>query len=406
MSKHLALITTILLSCSTIAAAQDKNSEVALTEELSNFERALINRYEWGKEHPERWSIAERLEAHEVPGVALAIIENNQVVYARGYGNKSALSESPVDENTLFSVGSVSKVANATLLLKLVAEGRLDLDADVNDYLNRWKVPDSRYTRNQPVTLRHILSHTAGFNVHGFADFLPGEKLPDVLHTLNGKAPAKHGAIRVRFTPGSAMDYSGGGITVSQLVASEVMHSSYVVLAKEKLFAPLRMTRSTFENPLPKTSNNVAFAHDEDGSPVALPRGYEAMPEMAASGLWTSALDLARLVLAIMNSYQTKDGFLAQPLAKDMLSRERNSWFGLGPRINGTGNTFVFHHGGANNSYRAWIEGHPETGNGVVILTNGSNGHFVHQEIRNAIAQTRKWPIPSDGGFEEPMFKN
>ncbi|BDX06129.1 hypothetical protein MACH26_16500 [Planctobacterium marinum] len=389
-----------------VPAAQQAPESTSHSQNLASFEQALINRYEWGQEQPRTWSIPERLQAHNVPGVALAIIEKNQVVYAKGYGERSALSVSSVDQNTLFSVGSVSKVANATLLLKLVDEGTLKLDTDVNNYLSSWKVPDSRYTRKHPVTLRHILSHTAGFNVHGFPDFLPGETLPDTLDTLNGKAPAKHRAVRVRFTPGSTMDYSGGGITVSQLVASTITKTNYVSLAKDKLFLPLEMSRSTFENPLPESISNVAFAHNDNGKPVALPRGYEAMPEMAASGLWTSASDLAKLVIAINNSYQSKNGFLSQALTKDMLSREQNSWYGLGPRINGEGDSFVFHHGGANNSYRAWIEGHPETGNGVVILTNGSNGHFVHQEIRNAIAQTRKWPVPSDGGFEEPELKN
>lgn len=402
MKFHYFALSSLLLVFSGLTQALQIPSDEPSKENVTHFEHNLINRFEWGKDSPQRWSIEARLKAHKVPGVALAIIEQHKIIYAKGYGKRSATNDLPVNADTLFSVGSVSKMANAMLLLKLVDEGKLSLNEDVNQYLRSWQIPSSRHTKAQPVTLRHILSHTAGFNIHGFPDFLPGEKLPDVLDTLNGRSPAKHRAVRVRFTPGTDMDYSGGGITVSQLVASDNLNMQYALLADNLLFKPLSMKRSTFENPLPEDLNNVAFAHDDEGDPVALPRGYEAMPEMAASGLWTSAADLALLVVAILESHQTKNGFLSQPLAQDMLSREHNSWYGLGPRINGRGDSFVFHHGGANNSYRAWMEGHPETGNGLVILTNGTNGHFVYQEIRKAIADTRRWPVSLDGGFEEP----
>jgi CubicO group peptidase (beta-lactamase class C family) len=283
-----------------------------------------------------------------------------------------------------------------------VEEGTLQLDTDVNEHLKSWKVPQNRHTRKHPATRRTILSHTAGFNIHGFADFQPGAQLPSVLDTLNGRSPARHRAVRVTFLPGSGMDYSGGGTTVSQLAVSDSTGLNYVEAARRLVFAPLKMTRSTFENPLPGSINNVAHAHDDDGDPATRDRGWEAMPEMAASGLWTNADDLAKFVISLIESYRSEDGFISASLAKDMMSREQNSWYGLGPRINGKDETLVFHHGGANDSYRAWIEGHLNTGDGIVVLTNGTNGHFIYQEIRRSAQEAFGWRIKSGDGFEEP----
>lgn len=368
------------------------------------FETGLIDRMKRGQDNPKRWTIEQRLAAHDVPGVAVAIIDNNQVVWSAGYGTKLAGTEQIIDEDTVFSVGSVSKMINAALILRLVAEGKLDLDADVNTYLKSWKVEESPHTTDHKVTLRRILAHTAGFSQHGFADYLPNESLPTPLQTLNGTGPAKNGRVRLMFEPGKMMDYSGGGITVSQQLIEDVTGLAYPDAAQKYVFAPLKMSRSTFVNPLPEDYQNVAKAHDEYGQPTALPRGYEAMPEMAASGLWTSAEDLAKFVLALMNTQHKDDGFLPKPIAQDMMTRVKNSWYGLGPRLNGFGDTRVFHHGGANNSYRAYMEGQINEGKGIVVLTNGTDGHWVHSEIRKAAEDAFGWKVKADGGYEEPTF--
>lgn len=370
--------------------------------QILQFESGLVSKFKWGQDNPSRQTINARLDSYSVPGAAIAIIRNNKIVYVEGYGNRIEGKRTPINGQTVFSVGSVSKMINAALVIRLAAEGKLDLDADVNRYLKSWKVPENRYTRKTKVTLRHILSHSAGFSQHGFPDFQPGEQLPSALQTLNGLHPAKHGPVRLMFSPGTEMDYSGGGITVSQLVVEEVTQMSYQEAAKHYVFIPLKMHRSTFQNPLAPSHGNIAHAHDDDGEPTALPRGWESMPEVAASGLWTSAEDLARFVIALNKSAQGNNDFLPQSLAQDMMSRENNSWYGLGPRINGQGVTKVFHHGGANNSYRAWIEGHLTTGDGIISLTNGTNGHFVNMEIRKSAEEAFNWSIKSEGGLEEP----
>jgi CubicO group peptidase (beta-lactamase class C family) len=135
------------------------------------------------------------MDRHEVPGVSMAIIRDGALHETRTYGVVLAGSDTPVTSETMFSVGSISKVGNAFLTLKLVSECVFDLDAPVNNYLESWQIPESRYNREQAVTLRHLLSHTGGTSVHGFADFYPGETLPTTVQILEGSGPAKNQAV-------------------------------------------------------------------------------------------------------------------------------------------------------------------------------------------------------------------
>ena len=339
-------------------------------------------------------SLEDRMVHYRVPGVAVAVIAQGDVVYAAGFGVQQAGGDATVDSDTLFSAGSVSKLATASLILRLTAQDRLDLDANVFDSVQAWSLPAGSAFAGSPVTLRMILSHTAGFNLHGFADFQPGEPLPTLLDTLTGTGAADHEPLQLIFEPGSAYRYSGGGYELAELLVSEAMGSAYPAIARTHLFEPLILSRSTFANPLPEDSGNIARAHNDRGEAVALPRGYESMPEMAASGLWTTARDLGTLIAALMDSYQGEAEALLPPdLATQMLSRVAPSEHGLGPRLSGSGENFIFHHGGSNDSYQSWVEGHLATGDGLVVLTNGARGRELAAEIRNAVADTMGWAV-------------
>nr|WP_283254669.1 serine hydrolase domain-containing protein [Luteimonas galliterrae] len=323
---------------------------------------------------------------YKVPGVAIAVLKNGEVVQVAGYGVREAGTQDKVDGDTLFSVGSISKVATATTTLRLVAEGRLDLDRNVDDYLERWKLPASADVPQPRVSLRMLMSHTAGLGVHGFADYQPGEPLPTLVQVLEGQKPAKGEAVRFKRAPGLVNDYSGGGVTVEQAVIEDATGKSLQQMAQEQVFAPLGMRRSTFESPLSAARGNIAKAHNGDGAAVALPRGWESFAEAGASGLWTSANDLGQLVGGLIESYQGRSDFLPQPLAAAMMTPVSPGPFGLGPRLGGVGMGRHFFHMGANESYRAYLEGYPETGDGYAILTNGTNGTELSFEIRNALS--------------------
>lgn len=341
---------------------------------------------------PTHWPLLDRMAFWHVPGLSVAVIRNGHIAWTKGYGVRRVGRPEPVDSQTLFSVGSLSKVGTAAITLHLVSQGRLDLDRNVNAYLKRWQVPDDARTALRPVTLRGILSHSGGLSIDGFADFQPGEPLPTLVETLDGKGPAKEDPVRVIYTPGTMSAYSGGGVEVERLAIEDVTGLPFAEVADRMLLGPLRMGRSTYAEPLPANTPDVAMAHDEKGTPRALPTGWETMPQNAASGLWTTPGDYARLMIALRDAYLGQPGAMFGPdIAHAMMTEVGGSHAGLGPFLAGIGSTRRFYHSGANDSYRAWMEMNLATGNGVVIFTNSPNGTKLRPEVTRAIASAEGW---------------
>ena len=377
----LACLAGLFSACATAQPATRESAEVQAA--LRHGLRPSI--LKTGEPVPE-WSLQERMAHHKVPGVAIAVLEDGVVVHAAGYGLRQAATRDAVDADTLFSVGSISKVIAATTTLRLVAQGRIALDRDVNHYLKSWRVPPAPEIADPVVTMRMLLSHTSGLSVHGFEDYLPGEALPTLVETLDGKPPAKNEPVRLQREPGTLCDYSGGGVMVEQQVIEDVTGMPLATAARAQVFDPIGMRRSTFENPLPAAHGNIAKAHDEAGRPTALPRGWQAFPEQAASGLWTSANDLGAFVAAVIKSYRGTGTLLPRTIATQMVTEVSPCPFGLGPELSGAGATRRFVHNGDNDSYHAAFEGYLESGDGFVILTNGKNSKQLRGEIRNALS--------------------
>jgi CubicO group peptidase (beta-lactamase class C family) len=142
-------------------------------------------------------TLADRMKALHVPGVSIAVIRGGKLEWARGFGVVS-IGGPPVTSDTLFQAASISKPVSALAVLYLVQAGKLDLDADVNQYLKTWKVPANDFTAQAKVTLRGLLSHSAGVTVHGFRGYAAGVPLPTLVQVLDGEPPANSPAIRAR----------------------------------------------------------------------------------------------------------------------------------------------------------------------------------------------------------------
>ena len=137
-----------------------------------------------------KWTLAERMAHYKVPGVSIAVIEGGRIAWARGFGVKEAGKPDSVTPTTLFQAASISKPVAATAMLRLVERGTLNLDTNVNRYLKSWKVPDNKFTATEKVTLRRIVSHTAGLTVHGFPGYATTDPIPTVVQVLDGVKPA------------------------------------------------------------------------------------------------------------------------------------------------------------------------------------------------------------------------
>ena len=157
-----------------------------------------------------------------------------------------------VTPETLFQAASISKPVAAVAALFYVEKGLLDLDKDVNLKLKSWKVPSNEFTQNNKVTLRGILSHTAGLTVHGFPGYRFDKPVPSLVQVLDGEKPANTAAIRVDMTPGSKWRYSGGGYTVMQQLLIDVVKKPFPRIVKEAVLDPFGMTLSTYRQPLPE----------------------------------------------------------------------------------------------------------------------------------------------------------
>jgi CubicO group peptidase (beta-lactamase class C family) len=340
---------------------------------------------------PVRWTLAERMAQHRVPGVSIAVIDHGRIAWARGFGVRQAGTSDSVTPSTLFQAASISKPVAQTAMLRLVERGTLDLDTDVNRYLTSWKVPENRFTATEKVTLRRIASHSAGLTVHGFPGYKTTDSLPTTVQVLDGARPANTAAVRVDTFPGAIGRYSGGGTTVMQQLLVDVTGKPFPMLMRELVLGPAGMTRSTYEQPLPTTrAGEAARAHDRSGAMIR--GGWHVYPEMAPAGLWTTPTDLARWALAITAARAgTSTALLKQATAQQMLTEVKGG-FGIGPGVNGTGTAFNFGHGGANAGFHSQLVMYPELGVGAVVMTNGDGGPQLIRELLFAIAAEYGWP--------------
>jgi CubicO group peptidase (beta-lactamase class C family) len=252
--------------------------------------------------HPAKTLTAE-MAAMQVPGVSIAVIHNGAIEWAQGFGIAAA-GGAPVTAETLFQAGSISKPVAAMAALRLVQEGKVNLDADINTYLTSWKLPASEAAGGKPVTLRELLSHTGGTTVHGFAGYAAGEPVPTLTQVLDGVKPANSEAVRVDIAPGTKWRYSGGGYSIMQQAAIDVTKSPFPQVMHDTVLAPIGMTHSTYQQPLPADWKPVATPYDGKGKPI--PGGAHTYPEMAAAGLWSTATDLARYVIENQLSLEGK----------------------------------------------------------------------------------------------------
>ncbi|MFN2564415.1 MAG: serine hydrolase domain-containing protein [Gemmatimonadaceae bacterium] len=336
-------------------------------------------------------TIEERMQALGVPAASVAVINDGQIEWAKAYGLADVESRRPATTATLFQAASISKPVAAMGALRLVQEGRLALDEDINVKLRSWKVPTNELTARRPVTLRLIMTHSAGLTVHGFPGYAADATVPTVVQLLGGEKPANTAPVRVDIEPGSRWRYSGGGTTVMQLLMTDVTGERFPALMRRLVLEPLGMTASTYEQPLPSArAAEAATAYRSGGR--AVPGRYHTYPEMAAAGLWTTPTDLARWVIEVQRSFRgTSNRVLSPEMTAAMLTRGVGS-HGLGPGLDGAGDSLRFGHGGSNEGFRAMAAGFVTRGQGAVVVTNSDDGMTLVGEIMLAIAKEYGWP--------------
>ena len=339
------------------------------------------------------------LERFTVPGAAWALIDGGEVVYRGGVGRMAADRPDPVTTETLFQACSISKPIAAFAMLRLVDRGFLDLDEDVNDRLTSWRLrPTSDW---QPVvTLRQLVSHSAGLTTSGFPGYKAGVELPTTVEILDGTGPANTFGVRADTVPGTQFRYSGGGTLVMQQLLEDLLSTPFRDIVRELVLEPLGMRDSDYAQPLPEELHGrAATAHDESGRPIE--GRWHTYPELATAGLWTTPGDLATFAIAVQKAYAGADGaLLSRELACELLTPQVPAEdriggldaLGLGPFLGGEGRSSRFGHSGGNEGFRCYLLAYRDTGQGAAVMTNGDNGVRLVQATLAAIAAAFGWP--------------
>ncbi len=346
------------------------------------------------------YTIQELMQKFRITGVSVAVIKDSAIHWAKGYGVADVDGGRPVEPDTMFQAASISKPVTAMAALKAVQDGRLSIDADVNQILKSWKVPEGEWTATQPVTLRSLLSHTSGADDgFGFPGYAPSQPRPTVPQILNGEKPSNVGAVLFARPPFAGFKYSGGGFTIAQLALTDALGKPFAEIMQTSVLDPLEMKDSTFEQPLP-AAREAKAAHAHSGQGRAMDASWHVYPEQAAAGLWTTPSDLARFAIEVQRALAGPKGrVLSQAMAREMVAPTGVGGYAVGLSIEKRAEGWYFSHGGGNWGFRCNLVAHVRKGYGVVVMTNSDSGGAILGEIEARVASAYGWdsldkPIP------------
>ena len=368
------------------------NSEktIDVSAEIETIENGLLPTYQVKGNSIITYNILDRMEYYKVPGMSIALVENGVIKWAKGYGMANTDTKTEININTMFQAGSISKPVAALAALKLVEDGKLDLDTDVNTYLKDWQIPANTFTTTEKVTLRRLLTHTAGMTVHGFPGYQQKDTFPTVLQVLNGEGNTPK--IFVDTIPNSIWRYSGGGYTLMEKIVEDTSNKSLEAFMADNFLTPLGMSNSTYEQPLSeKYHSNASAAYNGNGK---IAEGFwNNYPEQAAAGLWTTPTDLAKYAIEVQQIVAGKEnGMLTKKTIDQMLTKHKNNW-GLGPSLQWEKDSLIFRHGGKNRGFTNQFISFANKGNAVIVMTNADRGGDLINEILRAISKQYNWGI-------------
>lgn len=314
---------------------------------------------------PSKSELEALMREKKVPGLSLIIIENAEITAHMELGLKNAQKKDLIDENTIFEAASLSKPVFTYGVLKLVEDGKLDLDKPLADYLRYADITNDE--RGNSITVRMVLTHTTGF-----PNWRP-----------------KNESLKIHFQPGERFSYSGEGFLYLQKVVEHISGLSLEEYMQKNVFIPLKMVHSSF---IWSNDSKKATGHNTDGNPNEM---RTEIPQIAAFTMHTTPLDYAKFVIAILKGVGLNSKTFNEMLRPQIKVQESSinsienytgqlsntvSW-GLGWGIQCTKMGDSFWHWGDNAGFKNFILGSKSRNNAIIIFTNGSNGLILISEI-------------------------
>ena len=339
-------------------------------------------------------NLSDRMMLEQIPGLSVAVVSDGEIEWAGGFGVKEYGQHGSVTTETLFEAASITKTIFTAALMKLASEGVLDLDEDVNSYLKSWRVPKNGNW--QPiVTLRQMLSHTAGLNIHGVVGYARGDSIPTLVQVLNGEPPSIQPPITVDGIPGLQNRYSTGGYAIAEQIVIDVTGRSVAELVRELVLEPLEMVHSSMDEPLPSRFEKLmATGHTWSRQPI---NGKWRAHTLEVSRLRTTPSDLARLGIEVQRALQGKPTkVISNASAMQMLNPPIGNEWGLGLRVAGEDDNVRFWMTGSSFGFVAMWVFYRDVGKGAVVMNNFDWGDLFLYEVTRAVAREYAWPDYSD----------
>jgi CubicO group peptidase (beta-lactamase class C family) len=336
-----------------------------------------------------------------VPSISYALISCGKVFAANAYGTASP--NAAASSSTLYQAASISKTLAAVggLCATQANTKGCTLDSDVTAFQTSWKLPSG----TTGVTLRRLFGMTAGANVPGYPGYAQtctssaNCQVPTLLKILEGWPDSP--AVTIDGTPGTSWVYSGCGYEIAESLIGDLMGAPYGDFVQAKVLAPLNMTSSTWGVPMPPSfQSRAAYAYVKPKAPASTQ--WNAYPQLAAAGLWTTPTDIAKMLIEVGNALGGGGTVLTRPSAIDMLSPVDNFQYGLGGAIRNVGQSsnLLFMKSGVNVGFTNWLAFYPSLGGGegLVAFANYDVGaepgwkEKVFPSICQAAAKAMNWP--------------
>lgn len=361
-------------------------------------ENGIRNKVKFLNETENFNSITERMAEYRIPAVSLAVINKGEIEWADTYKNPNFPQVQNLDCSSVFQAASLSKPVTFLAVLRMHSAGELDLDKNIQDYLENFELPQGKQTAENPVTFRNIFSHTSGINPGGYQGYAKNVPMPSDLDILRGSEGVNTPPIEIIMHPYETLAYSGGGYTLAELALQDIYNDGFSNIMKKWILEPAGMNHSEFTQPLLDTiSRQVAKGYTPSGAVVE--GGWRNHPEQAAAGLWSNAVDMAKFLIEIYNAYNGKPSIFLQSDIESIVSQERDGHV-YGFIVSRSGDDISITHYGGNMGYRTGMTISLTSGNGLTYLINSDNGGALGNELLLSASQIYNWKH-----FEQTMVQ-
>jgi CubicO group peptidase (beta-lactamase class C family) len=387
MSRRFILVVQFI--CLTLFALGQKKDLSNTVEERIKQVEGNVPQGDYEIAGAPKQTLLDRMKFHGVKGVSIAVINNYEVEWAKGYGWADSSEQRPVTPETFFLIVSISKSLNAMGILKLAQDNKIDINADINNYLTSWKFPYDSISKGKKITMAQLLSHSAGLTTSGGSDYQRGDTLPTIYDILDGKRPANSPAVRSEYEPGTRFQYSNNGSSIAMLTAMDITKKTYEDYIKETVLNPLGMNNTFFTDiPPGNLKQKFATGYNEDGT--QLKGKYSILAQQAGGAAWSTPSEICKYIIEMQLSLKGKSNKILSKENTQMMVTPQIANSGLGVFVDSIGSEKYFQNGGGRRGFTSLYYGSFKDGKGVVIFVNSSNAS-IQKEIGYSVAMAYGW---------------